>query len=366
MRLSIIFVAIVAAAGCSGGGSTPVKPSSVPNGAGGGDDGGMPMPGGSDGGGGGGGGSSDGGVTGGTDAGSGNDGGAMAGPCSTTPKLIARQQYYTQGLAVDDTTVYFAAHDSMRTQNLGAPVRVWSVPIAGGTPTALSLPENDGGSVLMTMNATAIFFAQTGEIVRLAKDGSSRQVLTQDDPFCLADARGYVYYCAGGGIYRVPEDGGAAPATVVAMQYITSSIAFDATQIWFPYSQTIRRAPADGGAAVDVTSVHDGWAINDVAVDDRAVYFDTGNSGNLYVADKIDGTTARLLIHRDGFVSKLTVDGGNVYWVGPGWYIARVARDGSGATTLVSPAGYVSSLVIRGDSIFYTQWDDGSIYRVCK
>lgn len=370
-----LLVAIVA--GCGGNGTSTRAPSSVPGASDGGGvaagtaagDGGVTTgPGATPGATPDGGAMTDGGATstgGGVDGG-GSDGGVIvAPPCSTTPQLLARQPFYTEGLAVDDATVFFAAHDSERTQHAGSPVRVWAVPIAGGTPRAIGGPDDDGGSTLVATNSTAVFFAQVGEVVRFAKDGSSRTSLAQADAFAIADARGYLYYTAVGGIFRVPEDGGGAPTNVVATTTIPSGLAFDATQVWFAVSETIYRAPADGGAAVAVTTVHDGWAIVDVAVDDHAVYFDTGNSGNIYAADKHDGST-RVVVHRDNWVSSLVADGGNLYWVGPGWYVGRAGKDGSNPTALVAHAGYVRSLVVRGDSLFYTQWDDGSVYRVCK
>lgn len=404
MRRYTIVFAVALVAGCGSGSSTSVTPSSVPPSSGGGSDGGVAgggsgvpgggggggMPGGGGGAGGTGGGSGgiggggsggiggggSGGIGGGGSGGTGGGGVPTAGPCSSTPQLIATAPgaYLSSGIAVDDSYVLFGSHDMPTTPRGGTPNRIWRAAIGGGGPTQITTSDGDAGGGYFAVNATAWFYAQTGEILRLAKDGSSRANLLTDpstSPFCLEDARGYIYYCDVGGIWRVPEDGGAAPTEIVGpVNGGPLSIAFDATDVWFDSSETVQHAPADGGAVHSVTTVHDGWGIRHVKVDASNVVFDTGNSGNIYIADKVDGTTARIV--RSGTVlDDIALDGGLVYYAAasPSAYaniIGRVAKDGSANTTLATTSGAVTGFAVRGDSVYYVDEGNNSVYRVCK
>lgn len=119
-----------------------------------------------------------------------------------------RRSSHTGGIAVDDANVYFSA-DRDTSSSWGGPAGVWSVPIAGGTPTAIAPARGQFGNMLMTVNATAVFHAGTGAITRIAKSDGATRVLAAASPMFIADARGYLYYGDQSGIPRVLEDGSA-------------------------------------------------------------------------------------------------------------------------------------------------------------
>lgn len=202
---------------------------------------------------------------------------------SSLPTLLASAGGLgNRGLALDAQSVYFTLTDFQPFPPLS---KVVSVPRAGGAMSTLA--SSVINATTLSVLGDQVYVATgtyNGKLYSVPVAGGSATALADygtDLYFVAAHATGiYMANCAKGAVTRVPLGGGA--ETTVATGACPAAIAFDADHLYFTESVdpgSVTRVPLAGGPAEKIAGDAP-WSLA-IAVDDQAVYFTNYMAGTL-------------------------------------------------------------------------------------
>jgi hypothetical protein len=189
-----------------------------------------------------------------------------------------------------------------------------------------------GGSTLLALDATNVFFADSGKgmIGRVAKTGGATQMLASGEPnvqgFAVDDTHVYWSSSVGNAIKRIPKGGGA--IEVVSAASDPRALAVDGADVfWANHANgKLLKAPKQGGGPITQLS-------------------------------QLEISTAVL--------ADVQLDGDYIYWeAGDPWGLGvfRMPKDGSASATYIMGLGG-NMLAFDQDYVYAGTWDGFGVYR---
>jgi len=329
------------------------------------------------------------------------------------PGWIPASWHPTGGIAVDDSTVFFA--DASFYQSY----RVMKVSTAGGSLTILVADTTGDASDFardMVLDAGNIYWVDANSIKTLPKAGGSYHNLVSGvpSPVRLVRVAGNLYWlqalcCAHadtGSIHTIPTTGGT-PVTLKAGLSSPGNMAGDAsslfwieggpiggiehfgslsrmaldgsgattlvesagggpfdvddTYVYFGDGFTLKRVPVGGGP---VTRMAIGYSyITGVATDGAYVYWVEDAGYSIVRRIPVGGGPVTTLGSGPGPAGQIRIDATQVYWLGALRTISRVPKAG-GAATVVVDSVTITDFVVDKVNLYYAEWDGGRIRKV--
>lgn len=252
----------------------------------------------------------------------------LAGGATTT---LASGQARPYGLLVDGTRVVWSLGD--------APYGIWTVPVGGGTPTAL-VPDVD--AYRMTMDATNLYWTSGATLLKAPLAGGPSVTLaspTDCKPFDLVvDATNVYFTCASNQspsfdtVHAVPIAGGADNVIVDEPDQFGNGIAIAGTtlapsppepgRLAWTVQSGLHGAPIAGGPFEDLI---EGLSFAGTLATDGAAFY-VNSSGGWVTSVPIDGGRPVVVATQlDPSPSDIAVDAAFIYLGGAGG-IQRVAK----------------------------------------
>jgi hypothetical protein len=208
------------------------------------------------------------------------------------------------------------------------------------------LAANQGGPAGLALDGTSVYWAaETDKTVMkmpLAGGNATPLATNQDDPYAIAVDGTTVYWTnvTTNTVMRVPLGGGS-PTAVVTDPSVGDSLAIDATSVYFAGANKIMKAPKGGGSAVKVADAP--YATN-VVVSGSWLYFGSSSPTFQPQVNRVPvtgGTPTALGTSTGSMVvakSSMAVDGTFVYWA-DGDYVTKVPLAGGAPQQVVSAFG---------------------------
>jgi sugar lactone lactonase YvrE len=232
-----------------------------------------------------------------------------------SPVMLAAGQNQPISIAVDDVNVYWT--------NEGGSGSVMKVPVGGGTPTTLA--SGQGAAFGIAVDTSSVYWTTiTGNhaVMKVAIAGGAPTVLAPaTSPWAIVVHDGSVYFTDGDDVMVVPAAGGAA-VTMAAAQQFPSSLAVDATNLYWASSRgagTIVQMPLAGGTPTTLAS-STGFAR--IAVYGTNVYCTSpgviGPNDGTVVRFPIGGGAPTTLVDGQASPEGIAVDANGVYWLDTG------------------------------------------------
>lgn len=307
------------------------------------------------------------------------DGNCVAGVCQ--PYFLAIAAGYLNGVAVDDTSVYFG-NATGGTLN--------KVPKSGGPTVALATNLTAVGAIAVS-GASAYFLTfSTVSKVPTTPGGAVTNLAVGLSPKYLAldDANVYVTGVVAGAyaVAAVPKDGGA--LTVLANNGVSLpvGIAVDATNVYFANAGggvdggTVMKIAKDGSAGGVATTLAGGmtaplW----VVVDAGYVYWSYGGGLNTsLVRCAIGGCDGKPTMIATGqlpggvvyYQQEIAVDDQYLYWTTySAGNVMKALKDGSGAATIIVHApnnGAPQTLAADADALYWVNYNQSGYDQILK
>jgi hypothetical protein len=245
-----------------------------------------------------------------------------------------------EGLALDSTSVYFAADTN-----------VYSIPLAGApSGTATNLGKLVSGS----STPEALFVAVDGTAVY-----ANSYTIGADEP-----------------ITKFPLDGlpeGGTPITFAGtFAHVVYRIALDSSRVYWSNPTSVLTAPIDGGASVTLAAasgcVGSGPCVIPLASDATNIY--TLDASNLVRISKATGMSGPIVAVPSQTVAAIAVDTTTLYWaenMSPVMTIRAIPLAGGSPVTLSSwefGSFSIRDLVVDTMNIYWAT--DGQVWRLPK
>jgi len=290
-------------------------------------------------------------------------GDCLGGTCQ--PVQLANFQREAWSIGVDSTHVYWTTAG-------GTGWNVQRVSKNGGTAQGLAGPSDSPASQgQLVLDATHVYWANqdTGQIRRMAKDGSGQELLAQGDiPMGIAVDDAHVYWSnrktTNGSVARVPKSGGTSQVLASALSQ-PGILAIDADFVyWTGYGDgSVWRAPKTVPATPkvlwnpNVGAAIAGWGI---VVDDANVYW--RSEPDLWWIPKT-GTTATKLLEPQPHARFLALAGGSLFWgrkraTEVSFELVSLSTSSLDAqpTVLAGGLGGVHGVTADDDYVYWTEW----------
>ena len=329
------------------------------------------------------------------------------------PGWIPASWHPTGGIALDDSTVYFA--DASFYQSY----RVMKEPATGGPLTILVADTTGDASDFardMLLDASNLYWADANSIKTVPKAGGGYHDLASNlpSPVRLARVAANLYWlqtrcCAHGdtgSVWTIPTAGGT-PVTLKAGLDSPSGMAADAsnlfwieggpiggiehfgslsrmaldgsgaltlvesagggpfdvddTYVYFGDGFTIKRVPVSGGPVVRLVI---GYSyVTGVATDGVYVYWVEDAGYSIVRKIPVGGGPVTTLASGPGPAGAIRIDALQVYWMGGERTISRVPKTG-GAPSVVVDSVTMTDFVVDKVNLYYAEWDGGRIRKV--
>jgi hypothetical protein len=278
-----------------------------------------------------------------------------AGHCTT---ILATKVNEPQGVAVDDSHLFFASPD----YSLSAPI--FTIPLAGGTPTALVSPPPSpsvSSSTYVTRVGTKLFWTAGGiddEVFSAPTGGGAATRISNSEmlPGPIVSDGTTVYWLDRTRIRYAPIATGT-PATLNVVSDAgtpfdtPTDIAVDGTYVYWGNQSsahgtaTIWRAnKTDGSGAVALATGLD--PVRGITIDSSTLYFTSSyplTTHGVY-SIPIGGGTPTPLVTTESDPSAIVSDATAIYWIDGGNRIRKMVKGGA-ATTLATYTGYVKTKI---------------------
>jgi hypothetical protein len=214
------------------------------------------------------------------------------------------------GMAVDDTRVFFGSVDYA--SNVGS---ILSVPRNGGTPT--TLVAGLAGRPFLAIDGSYVFYLLTWSAVpgvfRMGRDGSGGTTVHPTSSAALAVDDQFLYVAeAFGNIVRMGKDGSSKQLLAGSNKPVDLTV--DTTSVYWTdgTENAVYSVPVAGGNVVRL-AVGMPQSPNELAVDDRSVYL--ACAGGVVAGVDKDGTRLRVVASQPGLtISGIAVDDTFIYW----------------------------------------------------
>jgi hypothetical protein len=281
------------------------------------------------------------------------------------PSIIASGQSHPYAIVVDTDRAYWT-NTGVNGTNLGS---VRSAPLLGGAALTLAMGEDAPRGI--AIDDTSVYFArsQFGEIVRVPKTGGAIDVLAahQDFPEGVALRDGTLYWTTSGttlsGALTSLVPGGAT-TTLAAQLANPAGLFVDATHVYWVDQesrgsgpgQVLRVARVGGAPEVLASGIATPFA---VVVRDGRVFWSANDSvGALDL-----GGPATVLAARQFFARGIAVDEGFVYWADAGaGTVNKTPVRGGTITTIASGESSPMGVAVDDSCVYWTSsgLNDGS------
>lgn len=267
------------------------------------------------------------------------------------------------GVAVDETSVYFALYNSD-----GA---VMKVPKAGGE--VMTLKEGlDSPSQLALDDANLyVSVAGSGQVLKISKDGADVAVLAsgQGGPSGLAIDATHVYWAnyLGGSLVNVPKSGG--PTATLASELNPYRVGVGTTDLyWSGSSSGLRSVLKTGGPSIQIASGNPRTMVSD----GTSVYWTDPGDATVKRADEDGGNPETLAaLEVDAFPDGIAVDELNVYWTVATGQVMKVAKTGGVPAVIADGQNQPAIVAVDGSCVYWTntsttQREAGMVMRAPK
>lgn len=196
-----------------------------------------------------------------------------------------------------------------------------------------------------------------GAVETRATDLEDAQPIDVDDAFVYVGMNR-----ARGDVLRVPQSGGK-PTKLAEEQDHVLAVAVVGDRVWFTTSNAVKSVPKVGGKT---TTIADGVSgANDLAADDRDVFYPVYNGGVLSAAPRAGGAP-RVVLKDLAFPTAVVVRGGRVYVACTGdGTIRSVAPDGTGARVVASGLSYPMRMTADDTHLLVTT-AGGTVARIAR
>lgn len=193
---------------------------------------------------------------------------------------------------------------------------LWSVPLAGGPP-AKGYWLQEGPSYELALNTTDAFVTQPTsviDIVRVPLAGGAADAIdalgVSDSPFDFAADDSRLYVITPDQAWGMPLTGG--PSVVYpALPPLGSTLAMDATSLYFLQNQIMSSVPKGGGTITPLATLGANVGVHSIAVNDVEVYWVQGDS--IMRVPKAGGTP-EVVASNQASPLRVRLDTTYVYW----------------------------------------------------
>lgn len=288
-----------------------------------------------------------------------------SGTCTASlcqPVTLASDGGLPRGIVVDATNVYFTGGI------LGA---VTKVPIAGGSPVALTTTNGSAESAIAVDATNVYYVAVGGTLMKVPLDGATAATAlapvivyqSQQSLGMGVDATSVYVLGANGGngpasaVLKVPIDGGA--VTPLGTDNLGIGMVMNATSIFWMYTYTgqILTVPTSGGATTTLVSAAEPpgqFTGTGIAMDATSVYWVDAGAGAVMKVP-IGGGTPTVLASGGAMADGMAVDATNVYWTDAGTMSVRKVPVGGGAMTTVATGYYPPfGIALDATNVYWT------------
>lgn len=293
--------------------------------------------------------------------------------------VLASNQYYPHGIAVDDRFVYFSCVDEGTKR----------VPKTGGAVELVA--ASDHGPHMIAVDATYVYAADLGTAATDFHDGRVTRAL-KDKPNAALEiispvvpavgaivlAGPYVYFTSmgtttsgaynnDGAIWRVLRDGGGA-VRLAKNQRRPMGLAVDAQYVYWTnnYEQSVARCGVDGCNEQPTTLYANVDVPRSLVVDEQSPYWSSIQGSNVVRAPKAGGGTIVELAVSRGFPDGLRLDGEELFWIESVTHaVEKMPRKGAvRPTEIASDLKLPIAVAVDAESAFFTDEGSGLVVRV--
>lgn len=192
-----------------------------------------------------------------------------------------------------------------------------SMPEAGGTPTHVADPSSGVDVADVAADASGVYWAEAGDegygsVMVFAPGAAQPKALSQGtSPEHIALDANFVYWVAGGVLFKVAKTGGTAQ-TLTVFNSSTGNLVLDDTSVyWSTLGGKILRESKNGGTPTVLVSDLDNP--RGVGIDAKYVYFAQEGAGEIERVPKSGGPVQKLAVNQTD-PGALAVAGGRVFW----------------------------------------------------
>jgi len=259
------------------------------------------------------------------------------------------------------------------TSNLDGPGSLYALPLAGGAPRAIATSADNGAE--LAIDDTSLYWAAPDDdaVVKVSLDGGSPVTLARNlegSPLTVAVDATSVYWSNGKSILEVPLAGGT-PKTLASANLSDiaqqTNLAVTASGVYATTATTVLKIPLAGGAPTTLASSQ---APSSITADAANVYWTNlgGNAPSAVVKVPASGGTPVTLsmLPMLAVPVAIAVDAMSVYWIEAMGDVKKVPIAGGPTIPLATAPDQPGGIAVDATSVYWTDTSGGNVYRTAK